>query len=164
MEENLFRGGGQESFDWRRRLGMKFWCRETPSFWGFSSVINEYDDEYLSGTAPPPLPRYVNKNYDHEGAVSKKTSGHEWCILYRLLKLRASGGGKDGYRGSALSHVVSPLGYTSSVHDYSLSFHVATMLQALGCCPDLSVEEEGRLLESYAVMLVSCFYGMSFLC
>lgn len=159
IEEKLYANAEpsvKRSFDWKQRLGMKIWCCDALSNNAIAPIIDEYDEDVLSGLAPPPEPRYKKYQSLHSSSATTNTfSTKEKCILYKLLRLRASSGGKDGDEASNLLHILSPHGHTSSVNDYSLSFHIAAVLQGLGVCPSLTDEEEGRLIESYAVMLVS---------
>ena len=148
IEEGLYAKGDKIDklcFNWRLRLGMKLWCSNPTLLKDITQIIDEYDDDVSTGLAPPPEPRYRS----NENALD------ETCILYRLLRLRASCGGKDGDANSSLCLALSPLGYTAFTHDYSLSFHLGAILQGLGVCPNLSDEEQGRLTENYAIMLVS---------
>jgi len=146
LEENLYHvalKNGITSLDWRRRLSMKL-CNNGEEIGSIADLISAYDADVNAGLAPPPIPRYRSTScFDPP----------QQCLLYRLLSTRSFGVRHDAVKPSLVT-VISPDGYTSSCHDFSLAFHLAAIIQALGCCNSLSYEEEDRLILGFSTQLI----------
>jgi hypothetical protein len=138
MEEDIYRRK-YSSFDWRRRFAMRLAYDCSSAQQSLSSIIQEYERNLSRGVAPYPQPQYL----------SGKSTEEIQCVLYRLLRL-----GKHDLEVS-LREVIDPLGHTSSVHDFSLSFHLASTISAMGCPSPLSDVEEQSLIDGYVAQLVT---------
>jgi len=156
VEENLHKNG-VSSLDWRRRLALRLWSGDKDEL--FSVVFQQFDLDAKRGIVPAPHPRYVSGSRPY-------TEGSQ-CLLYGLLQL-----GHVGYesasngRPHSLRDVISPSSHTSSIHDFSTSFHLSTVLSALGCYGQLTAVEEARLVDSYVMQLVQagCWEWAVFIC
>eukprot|EP00980_Cylindrotheca_fusiformis_P027840 scaffold22560_cov135-Cylindrotheca_fusiformis.AAC.51 len=137
MEEDIYRKK-YSPFDWRRRLAMRLVYESTPTHENLSFLMQEYESKFRSGVAPYPQPSYMKNSRDEIQ-----------CVLYRLLRF-----GKNDFEIS-LREVVDPLGHTSLVHDFSLSFHLAAAISAMGCPSPLSAIEEQNLIDGYAAQLLT---------
>lgn len=138
MEEDIFKRG-HSPFDWRRRLAMDLtYCPATMKQ-GVSSLVNSYDMKVSKGLTPFPAPRYTPRE-------SRKSIE---CVTYRLLRLGGQGA------ATPLSAVVDPRGHTTSMHDFSLAFHLAAAISAIGCSMPLSEVEEQILIDGYAAQLAA---------
>jgi len=147
LEENLYqkqkqgvqRGGIKElCLDWKRRLLLQFFCTMNVPL---HTTVLEYDHKVAAGLAPPPTPKYATNTVKSDD-----------CVLFKILRHFSS---KDGDRAS-LATLIQPTGLVRPPHnDVCLSFSLAALLHAIGCCGSLSAVEECRLLEGYAGQLVS---------
>jgi len=152
LEENLFKNGGlpeRSAIDWRRRLGMKIWNRSKSSEQqksSISSVVQEYSADVEVDSAPQPVPWYT--------VDSNPSLQHVECILFSLLRLYQHYESGSQY-DFPLASIISPLGHTESMHDFSVSFHFAAVLSALGCVPLMPLPKQESLIDSYCAQLVS---------
>jgi hypothetical protein len=138
MEEDIYRRK-YSPFDWRRRMAMRLTYDSSSVYQRLSSLIQDYEGNIARGVVPYPQPRYM----------SSKSRVEIECVLYRLLRL-----GKQDLE-VPLREVIDPLGHTSCVHDFSLSFHLAATISAMGCSSPLTDVEEQNLLDGYAAQLVT---------
>ena len=138
MEEKIYRQNNS-SFDWRRRLAMQLTYTTPKSKQSLGSIIREYEENLARGVAPYPQPQYLS------GGSREEIQ----CLLYRLLKM-----GKHKLEMS-LREVIDPIGHTNVVHDFSLSFHLAAAISALGCSVPLTPIEEQNLIDGYIAQLVT---------
>lgn len=138
MEEDIYRKNFS-SFDWRRRLAMRLVYESSTTHATLSSLVQAYEKKFSSGVAPYPQPQHLS---------SSSKNGIQ-CVLYRLLRF-----GKRDFEVS-LREIVDPLGHTIHVHDFSLSFHLAAAISAMGGSSPLSVVEEQNLIDGYAAQLTT---------
>jgi nuclear pore complex protein Nup98-Nup96 len=138
MEEDIYRKK-YSPFDWRRRLAMRLVYEASTLHENLSSLIQEYEEKFSSGVAPYPQPQYL----------SSSSKDEIQCVLYRLLRF-----GKHEFEIS-LREIVDPVGHTSFVHDFSLSFHLAAAISAMDCSSPLSAVEEQNLIEGYTAQLIT---------
>lgn len=148
VEEDLYKSSGSdfaESLDWRRRLSLLFLFSKDNS--SLPSVLREYNANIAQGFVPPPFPRHIGNKPNHQA---------EDCVLYQMLQVWAeqsiTGNNMSQTPASAL---LNPNTHTGSEHDYSTSFHLASTLSAIGCCMPLSRREEGLIVDSYVMQLIS---------
>jgi nuclear pore complex protein Nup98-Nup96 len=138
MEEEYYKKG-EKSFDWRRRLAMRLSYNDSEILSSPAALIEEYESKLASGVVPYPRPQYMNM----------KSRDEIQCILYRLLRLG------NPALAIPLPEVIDPLGHTCFVHDFSLSFHLAAAISAMGICSPLSPIEEQYLVDGYMAQLAS---------
>jgi len=101
-----------------------------------SAALQAFDSSVQAKMAPFPSPAY-------QGAPA---GVH--CVLYRLLRL-------NDPAGIPCSDIVSPIGFAQNSQDYSLSFHLAASLAALGRCERLSPWQEEKVIDAYAAQLIA---------
>ncbi len=106
------------------------------------TLVDQYEADVTKGVAPFPSPMHS----------SGKSTSSVPSILFSLLKLSTHSS------GSALASTLNPLGYTQSPHDYSLSFHLASLVSAMGFAKPLSSEDEYNLLDGFSAQLLCCGY------
>jgi nuclear pore complex protein Nup98-Nup96 len=138
MEEDIYRKG-YSHFDWRRRLAMRLTYDSSGMPPTVANVIDKYEASLAAGVAPYPQAQYL----------PARSRDENQCVLYRLLRL-----GKNSLEIS-LSELINPLGYTSFVHDFSLSFHLAASVSAMGCSSPLSPINEQQCIDGYMAQLVN---------
>jgi hypothetical protein len=133
-EDGLFRKGAN-SLDWRRRLALRL-LQEPEA--DLLQLVRHYDDDVASGNVPFPSPRYL----------SASSSALIESLHYRLLRLCADP------QSMSLSETVDPAGFTASIHDFSLSFHLASAISAVGPSntSDSAIE---HILDGYEAQLAS---------
>lgn len=135
---------GARQISWRLRLAMHLLCGDC-GFGGerktILDAVSEYNSEVERKVAPAPL---------GAGGISMQRT----CLLYNLLRLHVSGGGRDGSAHSKLGEVLHPHGYSKNEQDFGLGWHVGGLLVALGVAPRMSGEEALRFCASYADDLV----------
>jgi nuclear pore complex protein Nup98-Nup96 len=139
MEEDIFKRK-YSPYDWRRRLVMSLTYGPKTSTSGVAALVTDYENKVARGLAPFPQPRYL---------AGKKSAEKIECVSYRLLRL-----GRHELE-IPLREIVDPRGHTISVHDFSLSFHLAAAISAMGCSAPLSTVEEQMLIDGYAAQLVA---------
>lgn len=164
----IFRALGVDTFDWKRILAMQLtyisdantsFAEKThgsPSFPTFRNLaasnhpvgstdlhlaMKQYELSVVEGRAPFPAPKYIGRT----------TNPTKECVLFKLLKL---GGVHDG-RSEDLSSTIDPLGYTSNSQDFSLAFHLSSVINTLPNQPRLTAEEEEILIDGFVAQLVS---------
>ncbi len=138
MEEDIFRRK-HSPFDWRRRLVMSLTYGSKSTKQSVSFLVDDYNEKVAQGFAPFPRPHYLSRN---DAAKIE-------CVCYRLLHLG------NHASGSLLRDIIDPRGYTYSLHDFSLSFHLAAAISAIGCSAPLSQVEEMTLIHGYAAQLLA---------
>jgi Nuclear protein 96/Nucleoporin autopeptidase len=136
MEESIYRQmQANYEFDWRRRMGMKLAYCSSQNFKDVPSLIHQYETKVTQGVAPFPTPL--------------TSSGDSVpCVLFSLLKLSTQSS------ELTLANTMNPLGYTNCPHDYSLAFHLAALISAVGCSEPLSANDEYNLLDGFATQLL----------
>jgi hypothetical protein len=145
-EEEKYFKDGDASCDWMKRmcLLLNYGTKEDGSDYDFATLVRKYNKDVCIGVAPKPYPHYMA-----EGTASEARS-----LLFGLICLcDAIVGGKNDLNVS-LWEVIQPVGYTTSVHDFSGAFLVSSILSSLRCCVPLSDLEQGRLLSGYAGQLI----------
>lgn len=143
MEESLCKQMKESyEFDWRRRMAMKLAYCTSHNMKNVVTLLEQYEADVSKGVAPFPSPMYAS------GASTSSVPS----ILFSLLKLSAHAS------GSTFSSTLNPLGYTQNPHDYSLSFHLAALISAMGCSKPLTSEDEYNLLDGFATQLLSRGY------
>jgi len=139
------------TLDWRQSLFLRFSCSEVGRKGerkDIRTVIDEYMNDVREGSAPKPRPRFVE-------SLQSDVSGNTDCILFKILSLRASMETTDSSWAERLMKSLSPCSYTYNPHDYSLSFHLASLVQKLGLEFQIDGVEWMRLCQSYAAQLVA---------
>ena len=151
IERNMYeeaRSTQGQILDWKRRMLMLLKSMIGDPRNGdtlCTSLVKQYESEVASGVSPPATAWFRNCTQD--------TSVDRNCTLFRLLKVFSIvEGGEDKI---PLSTVISPEGHSPNALDLSTSFHLASVMSALGVCGDLSDQEEFFLLESYSSQLQS---------
>jgi len=136
------------SLDWRRRLALRFYfSSDNPSL---PSVLGEFKADIARGVSPAPVPRYASGD---KGAP--RDSVQDECILYQVLQTWASNSRSSNPSPPPLSALVNPPTHTDYEHDFSMTFHLASALSAIGCCLPLTTTDEARLVDSYVHQLLS---------
>ena len=146
--EGLLYKNGVRQIGWRIRLAAHMLCglcgyggeRKT-----IIDAVGDYDSEVIMKTAPQPFPRWDEARSGDEGRK---------CLVYNLLRMYVSGGGRDGSSDSKLGEVLHPHGYSQNENDFSLGWHVGGILVALGVAPRMSAEEALKFCSSYADDLI----------
>ena len=138
MEEDICRRN-YSPFDWRRQLAMRLTYGSANPMQSLDSIIQEYEGNLSRGVAPYPQPLYL----------SNRSKKEIQCVLYRLLRM------KKHEREVSLREVIDPSGITSYVHDFSLSFHLAAAISAMGCSSPLTDVEEQSLVDGYVAQLIT---------
>ena len=108
-------------------------------------IVANFEAEASRGETPKAVPTWQ----EEDGLLDSDDT----CILYNIMKLYLSKGGKEGSFGESLASVVSSVGY-SREGDMSLGWAVASILASLGVAPYLSAEEATRFCSSYADQLL----------
>lgn len=138
-EEQLCKSGST-SFDWRRFLAMRLsYTAHGRGNTTLANLISEYKEKVKEGLAPFPKARYASS----QNVMVESAS-------FRLLSV---GGGPD--KKASLLSLADPQGFTSSPHDYSTPFHVATIVAATRLATPMSPTQERVLIEGYASQLLS---------
>lgn len=135
-----------DSLDWRRRLCLHLLFTSGTDI-SVDDEIREFDSDVRAELAPFPLPRYTDNGKNNDVGPAHR------CILYNLLCMRVDGSRSKDI-GVSIATALSPLGYTSSQHDFSLSFHISACVRALQCAPNLSPFEIATLKESLCAQLL----------
>jgi len=109
-------------------------------------VLQEVTDDIERRVFPEPSPRHHTYG-----------SSQDYCILYQMLQVWATNSNSRSTNGlqTPLSSLINPLSHTASEHDFSMSFHLASALSAVGCCVPLSAVDEARVVDSYVNQLLS---------
>ena len=147
-EEGIFQAspGSPSTLDWRRRLIQKIMFSSDDA--ALPTVLQEVADDIGRRVFPEPRPRHFSSG-----------SSDEYCVLYQILQVwatnSATNSGSTNSSQTLLSSLINPLAHTASEHDFSMSFHLASALSALGCCAHLSAVDEARMVDSYVNQLLS---------
>jgi hypothetical protein len=141
MEGDIYRRNYSQ-FDWRRRLAMRLAYDSSRTPQNLSSLIQDYESSLSAGVAPYPQPHYL----------SSKGRKEIQCVLYRLLRM-----GTHELEMS-LPEIIDPSGHTDSEHDFSLAFHLAAAISAMGSISPLTSIEEQHLVDGYMAQLVDQGY------
>ncbi len=139
QSENLGKSK-HEQLDWRRYFALRLLFGRDGSY--LSGVIRSFCLDVMDGAVAYPYPRYSDSSSHGENALKSE------CTLYRLLQLF------DNPSQCILSDLIQPVGHTQCVDDFALSFHLASILTAIGVCHQLTPLEEARLVDSYAAQLL----------
>lgn len=96
-----------------------------------AEVVADYTASVAAGHAPPPMPLY------QERAVAQRTCIHSGQpvtdINYELLQLFVQNGvGQVEMMPAALGQLLRPAGYSPEPLDHLLSWHLLTLLKAIG--------------------------------
>jgi hypothetical protein len=132
--EDVLSRNGANSLDWRRRLALRL-LQEPES--DLLELVRQYDNDVQSGSVPFPSPRYLPASKSIES------------LHFRLLRLRADS------QSMSLSETVDPEGFTPNIHDFSLSFHLASVISAVGPSDSTSVSAIEHILDGYVAQLAS---------
>lgn len=132
--EDALSRNGANSLDWRRRLALRL-LQEPES--DLLELVRHYDSDVLSGNVPFPSPRYLSASKSIES------------LHFRLLRICADS------QSMSLSETVDPAGFTSSIHDFSLSFHLASAIAAVGPSRNTSDSAVEHILDGYEAQLAS---------
>jgi len=142
LEENMYKNPskGRVTFDWRRRMIMKFmYSKFLKNHNTLSAAIVQYQEDVSKGVAPFPSAHHGNESVE--------------SLLFRLLRLGSQPSMPSS--GLCLSSIVDPLGYTEDPKNFSLSFHLTSCITAMFDSPSLNPEEENAILDGYAFQLQS---------
>jgi nuclear pore complex protein Nup98-Nup96 len=146
--EGLLYERGSRQIGWRIRLAAHMLC----GLCGYGGerktvidAVGDYDSEVMRKTAPQPFPRWDEARRGDNGRK---------CLVYNLLRMYVSGGGRDGSSDSKLGEVLHPHGYSKNENDFSLGWHVGGILVSLGVTSRMSGEEALKFCSSYADDLV----------
>lgn len=149
------------SLDWLRQLGLCLWFGAgAPAGGGGGGVaeaVEVYESLVAEEEALPPTARYFREPTHHDKADLDQVcdelhrvhvgpggsseggaaSGRDRCVLSRLLAMYPSrnpggGGGGGGASGVALLAALEPMAVTPDVMDYRHSWHVMSVVEALG--------------------------------
>jgi nuclear pore complex protein Nup98-Nup96 len=135
VEKRLF-AGGDKSLDWRRRLLMQVQDEKETSI---AEILERYKREIDAKEAPFPRPQYL----------SESISPPNECFFFRLLKFCAD------YHSLPLREVIDPSGFTSFIHDFQRSYHLALAISAAVDVPTcLSAFEAEYIADGCAMQLV----------
>jgi hypothetical protein len=132
--EDVLSRNGANSLDWRRRLALRLLQEPESDLLG---LVRHYDSDVQSGSVPFPSPRYLTASKSIES------------LHFRLLRLCADS------QSMSLSETVDPVGFTSSIHDFSLSFHLASAVSAVGPSNNTSDSAVEHILDGYEAQLAS---------
>lgn len=108
-EDQCFRKG-DKGLDWRRRLVLRLLQNPDVSL---LHAMQDFESAIAEGDVPYPHPRYL------EGTTSQAKS-----LFFRLLRLCADP------QTMTVCEAVDPGGYTPFLHDFNLSFHLASAISA----------------------------------
>jgi nuclear pore complex protein Nup98-Nup96 len=134
-EKRLF-SGGDRSLEWRHRLLMQVQEGKQASI---AQLLERYEREIDSEEAPFPKPQYMLASF------SQRID----CFYYRLLKFCAD------YHDLPLREVIDPSGFTSFIHDFQRSYHLALAISAAVDVPTcLSASEAEYIADGFAMQLV----------
>lgn len=120
-ESDLYQRGSSK-LDWRRHLAIR--CLQSPDS-TLADLVARFEEDIEKGEIPPPLPLYG------KGCNSTETS-----LLYKLVRCLSRPSSME------VQAIVDPKGFTFSVHDFSLPFHLATALSAM--------KSDGAMEETFA--------------
>ncbi|GMH92476.1 hypothetical protein TL16_g12360, partial [Triparma laevis f. inornata] len=142
-EAKLYANGAAD-VGWRGRIGMCAGSR-------IEEIVANFQGEVSRGETPNPVPRWK----EERGIVQNDDDDDDetFCILYNIMKLYLSKGGKEGSR-IGLENVVAPASYSPN-NDMGLGWAVATILASLGVAPFLSPQEATRFCSSYSDQLLA---------
>ena len=133
LERELCANKDSRALDWISRLGLAIVQGGDTDM---KDIIANYDIEVADGTAPHPTSKY---NLDSQS------------VLYSIIKLYATSGGRDGT--ITLSQALNPSGYAPSQHDYGLSWHISHLLTSLGVS-SLSTHHQLHIMDSMISQLL----------
>lgn len=126
-----------DDLDWMRALLVRLlYVQPQRENRGLPRVLDEFNEEVASGTAPFPAPGYAR------GMQSTAQS-----ILYRLLSMA------EIPQPASLVDIIDPKGASQYKHDYTLAFHLACCVSALGVARSMSSDEEAHLIDGYCAQL-----------
>ncbi|GMH93225.1 hypothetical protein TrST_g7314 [Triparma strigata] len=141
---------GATDVGWRGRIGMCAGSR-------IEEIVANFQGEVSRGESPRPLPRWKEERdamgEDDEEEEQEEGNEPPSCILYNIMRLYLSKGGKEGSR-IGLENVVAPASYSYS-GDMGLGWAVASVLASLGVAPFLSAQEATRFCSSYSDQLLA---------
>jgi len=131
-----------DTLDWRRRLILRIVFSSDDE--SLPMVLQDVKSDIERRVFPEPNPRHYTSGPSQDD-----------CILYQVLQVWASNSGPTSPSQAPLSSLINPLTHTASEHDFSISFHLASALSAVGCCVPLSAVDEARMVDSYVNQLLS---------
>jgi len=136
--------------DWKRAFGMHLWFRCAPNE-SISNALASYEEAVQRGFSRAPLPphteaRAIDGVYGvAEGQLDVSESQRPLStyrdVLYELVTLYC--------RGHNSTHVLLPGGHSSWPLDYSLSWHLFTVLDSLGLTSDLDEHQRHLVHTSF---------------
>lgn len=95
-------------------------------------VVADYTLAVAAGRAPPPMPLYQERA---EGSqrISLRSGRPVTDINYELMQLAVQNGvGQEAIMPDALGLLLRPAGYSPEPLDHLLSWHLLTLLKAIG--------------------------------
>lgn len=153
LEDNIFVSKCEQILDWKRRLGILVYCqKDEKSSEGLSLVthcVSDYRSKIDHNLVPHPYAEYSQFQEKRPYLNVQK------CILFRILELFVDWEKSEG-KSLNMTNIIDPSGFTSHLHDVSLTFHLAAIFSSLGICKPMSVSQECFLIEGYALQLISC--------
>ena len=96
QEAKLFVAGAVD-VGWRGRISMNPGSR-------IEEIVANFEAEVARGDTPKPVPSWQEENGEFDG--------DDTCIIYNVMKLHLSKGGKEGSFGKSLASVVASKGYS----------------------------------------------------
>lgn len=111
--------------DWKRFLGVLMWYQLRPDT-SLPEIFNEYQQLLNDGTAPYPVPVYIDEGVSEE--VVEWRVGERFDLAYYLMLLHSSKDGKFNFVKTMFSAFAS----THDPLDYHMIWHQRAVLEAIG--------------------------------
>jgi nuclear pore complex protein Nup98-Nup96 len=140
------------NLDWRRALGCHIWYGCPPGS-SVAEAVAAYEAAVEGGTAPPPLPLYLE--HLHIGTNSKRTNSIDhndvFDVNFELLRLFCTLSTATAIEreeeleqlaevlDGTLSRLLRPAGITPDPLDYSFIWHMLCVLRSIGAVPEEDV-------------------------
>ena len=129
---------GDKQLNWRYRFALLI--QQNPKL-SLSELLNKYESEKSFGNAPPTDPIYVDGTVGVNGR----------SVLYQILRLCS--GAADA--NIPLADAVEPKCWTNCPFDYSLAYHLLSVLASLNKDSNWTALQREHIIDSYKCQLLN---------
>lgn len=130
-----------ENLDWKRQFGLHLWYKCLPIN-SINDAVIAYEKSVQEGICNRPVPPYIEDSI----SVKKLEERCAFDTCYNLIKLYCNG-------THSIDETIAPLSHSANQLDHRLSWHLASVIQALNYNNKVQNSCLESLNDSYAMQL-----------